>query len=123
MKINPNDIAIRQELLSKILNKDKSEESSAVQYKESDASKVYANDEKRVLADKVNISLAQYISDNISKEAILSEREAKVAKLKELYNKGEYRSVETRELAQSFVDGIEEEISIARNTIFFDEDE
>ena len=73
--------------------------------------------------EKINIGLSQYINNNISKETLALERQEKVAKLKELYEKGEYKGPEAKELAKSLVEGINDEIVLARNTILFDDEE
>ncbi len=72
--------------------------------------------------DNVNIGLSKYINETLSKEAILSEREAKIQKLKELYEKGEYKGPEAKELARSFVEGIQEEVRQAANFFMLEDD-
>lgn len=122
MKIDKNDAVIRQELLSKILN-NKSQETNTVTYDESEAAN-YANNASKASNDSVNIGLSQYINTSLSQETLAAERQEKIAKLKELYEKGEYQGAEAKELAKSLVEGINEEIDIARNSILFtDEDE
>ena len=100
MKVNSSDALIRQELLSKI-----------------------SNGALKQADEKINIGLSQYINNNISKETLALERQEKVARLKELYERGEYKGAEARELAKSFIEGINDEITMARNTILFDYEE
>lgn len=122
MKVNSNDAIIRQEILNKILNKSKEASANMVTYAEgsNDASNESA---QKASNDKVNISLSQYINSNLSAEAISAERQEKIARLKELYSKGEYKGAEAKELARSLVEGINEEIIMARNSILFDDED
>ena len=120
MKVNSKDAVIRQELLSKILNNKTND--NIVSYSEN-KSISNANNLSNQANDNVNIGLSQYINNNISEETLSLERQEKIARLKELFDKGEYKGPEARELAKSFVEGINDEITIARNTILFDDEE
>ena len=77
MKVNSSDTLIRQELLSKILGNKEVENNSTKN----------SNSALKQADEKINIGLSQYINNNISKETIALERQEKVAKLKELYEK------------------------------------
>ena len=113
MKVNSSDALIRQELLSKILGNKENENNSTKN----------SNGALKQADEKINIGLSQYINNNISKETLALERQEKVARLKELYERGEYKGPEAKELAKSLVEGINDEIVLARNTILFDDEE
>ena len=113
MKVNSSDTLIRQELLSKILGNKEVENNSTKN----------SNSALKQADEKINIGLSQYINNNISKETLALERQERVAKLKELYERGEYKGPEAKELAKSLVEGINDEIVLARNTILFDDEE
>lgn len=119
MEIN-NNSEVRQALLTKILNQS-SETASTVSQENSDTN--VSADATLNTNDKVNVGLSKYISSELSASDILSEREQKLAKLKELYDKGEYKGAEAKELAKSFVEDINDEIALARNKVFFGDDE
>ncbi len=121
MEINNNNSSVRQALVAKILNGSTSTTSETSEATK--ANDTTTNEGKTTSSDKVSIGLSQYINSELLSSNITAEREEKVAKLKELYEKGEYKTPEAKELAKSFVQDINDEIALARNKVFFGDDE
>ncbi len=118
MQINKLNDAIKQAILSQNANTS----STSLVSKKEDEENQNAISNSISSEDNINIGLSKYINETLSKEAILSDREAKVQKLKELYEKGEYKGPEAKELARSFVEGIQEEVRDAANFFLLEDD-